>query len=195
MSQRKLENLVSSACLKKSILLLIFFVIRGFVRPWVCGSVGPSVTRFSKTANSIKFNKIQQNSRIFATVGRVTALFVFFFFLTDSLHVTVVNTVTVIAYLRSSVFGNLRLRLRVKVMLIFGLRTVFGNLISAYLWKLHFATFCRISDLVQWKERCDVQTPRHLENGLSSWSITCRDMAFRAIHDRLRTNDKNFTTC
>ena len=50
--------------------------ITGFVRPSVGRSVGPwvgsSVTRFSKTANSSKFNKIQQNSRHFATVGLIT---------------------------------------------------------------------------------------------------------------------------
>ena len=34
----------------------------------------PSVTRSSKTANSSKFNKIQQYSRLFAKVGRMTAL-------------------------------------------------------------------------------------------------------------------------
>ena len=38
------------------------------------GFVSPSVRRFSKTANSRKFNLIQQNSRLFATVGWVTAL-------------------------------------------------------------------------------------------------------------------------
>ena len=41
--------------------------IRGFVRPSVHRSVRPSVTRFSKTANSSKFNKIQQNSTKFTT--------------------------------------------------------------------------------------------------------------------------------
>ena len=49
--------------------------IRGFVRWSVGPSVGPLVTCFSKTANSSNFNKIQQNSQLFATVGRVTALF------------------------------------------------------------------------------------------------------------------------
>ena len=37
------------------------------VSPWVCPSVRRSVTRFSKTANSSKFNKIQQNSKKFTT--------------------------------------------------------------------------------------------------------------------------------
>ena len=57
--------------------------VRGFLRPWVGPSVRGSVSvrRFSKTANSTKFkgnlrkfNNIQQNSRLFATVGRVTTL-------------------------------------------------------------------------------------------------------------------------
>ena len=44
--------------------------------PWVRGSVRPSVGHaFLKTTNLNKFNKIEQNSRLFAPVGRVTALF------------------------------------------------------------------------------------------------------------------------
>ena len=54
--------------------------IRGFVRPWVRPSVGPlvrrSVARFSKIANLSKFDKIRQNSWLFAAVGQVTALFI-----------------------------------------------------------------------------------------------------------------------
>ena len=43
--------------------------IRGFVRLWVRPSVRQAFLK------NREFNKIQQNSRLFATVGRVTALF------------------------------------------------------------------------------------------------------------------------
>ena len=51
--------------------------------PSVSPSVGPSVrnalTKTAKTVriqvNSSKFKQIQENSRLFATIGRVTALF------------------------------------------------------------------------------------------------------------------------
>ena len=59
--------------------------VRRSVGPSVRRSVRPSVRRSVRGSrvsrkpqiqvNSSKFNKIQQNSRLFATVGRVTALF------------------------------------------------------------------------------------------------------------------------
>ena len=93
-----------------------------------------NVIVISLVAISISFRGSNQNYKKFLQEKKTTTickrdLFPLSFFMSMYLQPQYAD----IVYLRSSVSGNLRLRLRVKVMLIFGLRTVFGNLISAYL--------------------------------------------------------------
>ena len=71
MSQIQYKVFSCEKQLNKRLCLSVRWSVDPLVRPLVRGSD----TRFSKTANSSKFNIIQQNSGLFATIGQVTALF------------------------------------------------------------------------------------------------------------------------